>query len=47
MYAMESSKLQTTGVVTHVIKKAELEMGLAIMREGKETLGKIILKLNE
>ena len=47
VYAMESSKLQTTGVVTHVIKKAELEMGLAIMREGKETLGKIILKLNE
>lgn len=45
VYAMESGRLQTAGVVTHVIKKAELEMGLAIMRERTETFGKIIIRL--
>lgn len=45
VHAMESGRLQMDGVVTHVLKKAELKKGLAIMRNRREPFCKIMLKL--
>ena len=47
VHAMESGKLQTAGVVTHALKKTELEKGLAIMRDGMNTYCKIMLQLDK
>lgn len=47
VHAMENGGLQTAGVVTHALKKAELEKGLAIMRNKREPFCKIMLKLDE
>lgn len=47
VHAMESGRLQTAGVITHVLKRAELERGLAIMRNRREPFCKVMLKLDE
>lgn len=47
VHAMESDRLQIAGVVTHVLKRAELEKGLAIMRNRRGPFCKIMLKLDE
>lgn len=47
VHAMESGRLQMDGVVTYVLKKAELKKGLAIMRDRRDSFCKIMLKLDE
>lgn len=47
VHAMGSGRLRTDGMVTHVLKKTELDRGLAFMRERSETFCKIMLEMGD